>query len=203
VVSFLSVAALLAPSQLFKARNAHWIERYETGDAGALELLKIYSVVKKGGVEGDDSSVWSIAKTIQNESRRHALDPLLVLAVIRVESGFQHKAAAADGTKGLMQIQPEIAKALAEERKSAYRAAKHVGDDPDLDNPIVNIKLGVFYLHSLRQSFRDLTLALTAYNRGPTRVKNDLAEEIELPLEYAAKVLATYHGYRGNARHPD
>jgi soluble lytic murein transglycosylase-like protein len=199
-----SLTVLLAPGQLFKPGSAHWIERYGTNGHEAAELLKIYSVVKKKMADARDNSVWSLSRTVQTESRRHALDPLLVLAIITVESGFQHTAAAEDGARGLMQIQPEFAKDLADQRRSAYRTDKHFSDiDPDLDNPIVNIKLGVFYLHSLQRVFQDLTLALTAYNRGPTRLKSDLAEETDVPLEYATKVLATYHDYRRNTRRSD
>lgn len=199
-----SLTVLLAPGQLFKPGSAHWIERYGTNGHEAAELLKIYSVVKKKMADARDNSVWSLSRTVQTESRRHALDPLLVLAIITVESGFQHTAAAEDGARGLMQIQPEFAKELADQRRSAYRADKHFsGDAPDLDNPIVNIKLGVFYLHSLQRSFQDLTLALTAYNRGPTRLKSDLAEETDVPLEYATRVLSTYHDYRRNTRRSD
>ena len=199
---FLSV--MLAPSQLFKPGNAHWVERDNRGSRETVELLKIYSVVKKGMDYAEDDSVWEVSKTIQKESKRHGLDPFLVLAIIKVESGFQHSAAAADGARGLMQIRPESAKAIAEERRSVYRGDKHVGaDGPDLDNPIVNIKLGVFYLHSLKRNFQDLTLALAAYNRGPTRVKNYLLEETDVPLEYATRVLSTYQDYRRNTRRFD
>ena len=198
------LTAFLAPGQLFKPGSAHWVERYGTNGHAAAELLKIYSLVKKKMADANDNSVWSLSRTVQTESRRHALDPLLVLAIITVESGFQHTAAAEDGARGLMQIQPEFAKELADQRRSAYRTDKHFSDDaPDLDNPIVNIKLGVFYLHSLQRSFQDLTLALTAYNRGPTRLKSDLAEETDVPLEYATRVLATYHDYRRNTRRSD
>ena len=198
------LAVLLAPGQLFKPGSAHWLEQYGTDGPEAAELLKIYSVVKKRMTDADDNSVWSLSRTVQTESRRHALDPLLVLAIIAVESGFQHTAAADDGARGLMQIQPEFARSLAEQRSSVVRADKHFGDnDPDLDNPIVNVKLGVFYFHSLQRSFQDLTLALTAYNRGPTRLKSDLAEATHVPLEYAMRVLATYHDYRNNTRRFD
>ncbi|MGH7766815.1 MAG: lytic transglycosylase domain-containing protein [Candidatus Binatia bacterium] len=195
---------LLAPGQLFQPGNAHWVERDNRGGPEAAELLKIYSVVKKGMTYAGDAAVWDVSNTVQNESKRHGLDPFLVLAIIKVESGFQHGAAAEDGARGLMQIQPESARSIARERRSVYRADKHVdADDPDLDNPIVNIQLGVFYLHSLRRDFSDLTLALAAYNRGPTRVKNLLLEETDVPLEYATRVLSTYQDYRRNARRFD
>jgi soluble lytic murein transglycosylase-like protein len=202
--TLLSLSLLLAPSQLFKPGNAHWVERDNRGGHETVELLKIYSVVKKGMAYAGDDSVWAVSKTVQKESWRHGLDPFLVLAIIKVESGFQHGAAAEDGARGLMQIQPASAKSIARQRRSAYRADKHVdANEPDLDNPIVNIKLGVFYLHSLRQDFRDLTLALAAYNRGPTRVKNLLLEETDVPLEYATRVLSTYRDYRRNTRRFD
>jgi soluble lytic murein transglycosylase len=202
--TLLLLSVMLAPSQLFKPGNAHWVERDNRGGPEAVELLKIYSVVKKGMAYAEDYAVWDVSKTVQRESRRHSLDPFLVLAIIKVESGFQHSAEAEDGARGLMQIQPESAKSIARERRSVYRADKHVGaDDPDLDDPIVNIKLGVFYLHSLKRNFQDLTLALAAYNRGPTRVKNLLLEETDVPLEYATRVLSTYQDYRRNARRFD
>ncbi len=204
VVALFCLTALAAPGRLSKLGALTWIEREGADGKETAELLKIYSIIKKRMTGGTDASVWSLSQTIQRESRRHGLDPLLVLAIITVESGFQHTAAAADGARGLMQIQPESARDIAEQRRSVYANDKHLDDaEPDLDNPIVNVKLGVFYLHSLQQSFQDLSLALAAYNRGPARLKSDLAEESGAPLEYAARVLGTYHGYRRGARRSD
>jgi soluble lytic murein transglycosylase-like protein len=200
--ALLSLVVLLTPAQLFKPGSAPFLERDDRLEGSKIfELLNVYSVVRKRMTDASDSSVWAVSKTILEESRRHALDPLLVVALINVESGFQLRAASADGARGLMQIQPFSAKAIAEQRRSVYQKDKHVsGGDPDLDNPIVNIKLGVFYLHSLRQSFSDLKVALAAYNQGPTQVKNLLVEEEDVPSDYAMKVLSTYHGYRKGAR---
>ena len=200
----LALVVLVAPTQLFKPGSAHVIER----DDGAnpretFELMRIYPVVRRGMTEASDNSVWAISKTILQESRRHSLDPLLVLAIIAVESGFQRAAISPDGARGLMQIQPYIAREIANQRQSMYRPDRQISHDhPDLDNPIVNIKLGVFYLHSLRQSFRDLKLVLAAYNRGPTGVKKRLVEKVDVPQEYATKVLSTYQGYRRGNRQP-
>lgn len=198
----LALAVLVVPAQLFKPGSAHVIERDNRADVrDTFDLLRIYPVVRKGMADATDNSVWSVSKTILQESRRHSLDPLLVLAVIAVESGFQHSAISPYGARGPMQILPYIAPTIAEQRRSVYQADKHISHDhPDLDNPIVNIKLGVFYLHSLWQSFRDLKLALTAYNHGPTEVKNLLVEEEDIPLDYATKVLSTYQGYRRGTR---
>jgi soluble lytic murein transglycosylase-like protein len=197
VIAFEAVLLVLAvlsfPTQLFKQGTGYLVERQERQPP---ELLKIYAVVRGGMDQASDTSAWAISRTIFQESHRHSFDPLLVLAVIAVESRFQHSAASPDGARGLMQIQPYIAQALAEQRRSLYGDQHIDSEAPDLDNPIVNIKLGVFYLHSLWQNFRDLKLTLTAYNYGPTAVKNRLIDEEEISDEYAAKVLTTYQNYR-------
>ena len=201
----LALVVLAAPTQLFKPASIHWIEREDrAATPDARELLRIYPVVRKGMTEASDNSVWTVSKTILQESRRHSLDPFLVLAVIAVESGFHHSATSTYGARGLMQIRPFIAPAIAEQWRSAYRPDKQISHDhPDLENPVVNIKLGVFYLYSLRQSFRDWKLALTAYNHGPTEVKTRLVEDSDMPLDYATKVLSTYQDYRRGASRSD
>jgi len=201
---------LLIPSHPFKGENGHWIERIGFTDSKqAPELLKIYSVVKSQMADLWDSWVWDISNTILEESRRYSLDPLLVLAVINVESGFQNGAVSSEGARGLMQIRPIAANAVVRELISIDKGINVAIEDSldpssfhplDLDDPILNIKLGVFYLHSLKKNFRDLKLALTAYNWGPTEVRNRLEEDEGLPLDYAMKVLSTYHSYRKDSR---
>lgn len=201
----LALAVLAVPTQPFKPASVHLIERENRANVrDTFDLFRIYPVVRKGMADATDNSVWAVSKTILQESRRHSLDPLLVLAIIAVESSFQHGATSSYGARGLMQIRPFIAPAIAEQRRAVYQADKHISHDhPDLDNPIVNIKLGVFYLHSLWQSFRDLKLALAAYNNGPTEVMNRLAEEEDVPLDYTTKVLSAYQDYRRGTRRSD
>ncbi len=40
--------------------------------------------------------------------------------------------------------------------------------------------------------FGDLQVALTAYNWGPTRIRQKLAAKESMPTEYAAKVLSVH-----------
>ena len=182
---------LLIPSHLFKGENGHWIELLdESRSEEAFDLLKIYSIVKSKRADLRDTWTWAISHTILEEGKRRSLDPMLILAVIDVESRFQNVAVSSEGARGLMQILPTVANALAEEADlETWEGEK------SLDDPILNIKLGVFYLHNLKKNFRDLKLALTAYNWGPTEVKNRLEEDEMLPLEYAMKVLTTYQSY--------
>jgi len=203
---------LLIPSDPFKAGKGHWIESAGSGDAKRVaELLKIYSVVKSQRADLRDGLAWDISTTILEESRRHSLDPLLVLALINVESSFQIEAVSTEGARGLMQIRPIAANAVVNELvlmdKGFNRAIEDFPDRSslhplDLDDPVLNIKLGVFYLNSLKKNFRDLKLALTAYNWGPTEVRNRLQEDEVLPQAYAMKVLSTYQSYRQDNPNP-
>jgi len=197
---------LLIPTHPFNGEESHWLERASLQELKeASELLKIYSVVKSQRADLRDSWAWDISNTILEESRRHSLDPLLVLALINVESRFQNEAVSTEGARGLMQIRPITANAVVNELVSMDKGVNGAIEDSldlsilhplDLDDPVLNIKLGVFYLNSLKKSFRDLKLALTAYNWGPTEVRNRLQEDEVLPLAYAMKVLSTYQSYR-------
>jgi len=198
--------SLLIPSHPSNGERGHWIEQVKHPLAkGDSELLMVYSVVKSQKNDLSDAWAWDVATTILEESYRHSLDPMLVLAVINVESGFQNWAVSTEGARGLMQIRPIVANALAKELEAIERGVKGSIEDSldsftlhplDLDDPVSNIKLGVYYLGSLKKNFRDLKLALTAYNWGPTEVKNRLQEDEVLPLAYAMKVLSTYQSYR-------
>jgi len=125
--------------------------------------------------------------SIAEESKKNSLDPLLVMAIIEVESRFDHKAVSPQGALGLMQVQPAAVAALAEEGKISpaekYRKI-------NLKDPAVNIKIGASYLAHLKELFGDIKTALTAYNSGPTWVSKMLATKQALPLQYATKVLS-------------
>jgi len=197
---------LLIPTHPFNGEQSPWIERASRQEIReANELFKIYSVLKSEGTNLSDGAIWEISNTILQESRRRSLDPMLILAVINVESSFEHGAVSVMGARGLMQIRPVVAHALANELIGKETETSEVlepyfsrfgPEQLDLDDPVLNIKLGVSYLHLLKKSFRDLKLALTAYNRGPTDVKNRLEEDEAVPLDYANRVFSAYHGYR-------
>ena len=56
------------------------------------ELVTIYSIVKSHRPGIADTEAWKVSTAILDESARRDLDPMLVLAVIKVESGFRHQA---------------------------------------------------------------------------------------------------------------
>lgn len=160
------------------------------------ELVKIYSIVKSHRAEIPDLEAWSVADVVLAESAKRHLDPLLVLALIRVESDFQRDAVSPSGARGLMQIMPDTGKALAEilRRESDLRPA--VFKPESLDDPHVNIRLGTYYLHDLRKQFQDLTVALSAYNFGPVEIQNRLENNLELSSDFSSLVLQAYERYK-------
>ena len=97
-----------------------------------------------------DHAVYS--QEIAEASVRYAVPERLIWAVIRVESGFDHRAVSRKGARGLMQLMPETAAILG------------VRDSFD---PRENIHAGARHLRGLMERFRyDLPLAIAAYNVG-------------------------------------
>ncbi|MBS0338664.1 MAG: lytic transglycosylase domain-containing protein [Proteobacteria bacterium] len=85
--------------------------------------------------------------------KENAVDPLLILAVISVESRFNPVAESAFGAKGLMQIIPKFHK---------DKLVEHGGDDALLD-PEVNIQVGAEVLREYIRRFGGTETALQAY----------------------------------------
>ena len=159
------------------------------------EILKVYSVIKLNRADLGEKHAWKIAKTIARESRNNSLDPMLIVAVIDVESRFRVDAVSEHGARGLMQIRPEAAREMAQNIGPVVPAVPTL-EPHALHEPTTNIKIGVSYLSYLQKKFKDLNLALTAYNWGPTKTQKSLDEQTEVPQDYALKVLSAYHGYR-------
>lgn len=92
---------------------------------------------------------------IERVAAKHGVDPSLVKAVVKAESGFNPNAVSPTGAQGLMQLMPSTARALG------------VGDAFD---PEQNVEGGVKYLRQQIDRFGDVRLALAAYNAGPGAV---------------------------------
>jgi len=134
------------------------------------------------------------------------LDPALVLAVIRAESGGDPRAVSRSGAVGLMQLMPATAAAF----------ARKLGLDPptpeELFDPETNIRLGTRYLAHLRRLFHDQPwLYIAAYNAGPGNVDKwtlqnpelsprEVVEQVAYPQTraYVRKVLAYWEEFRAN-----
>ena len=165
------------------------------------ELVKIYSIVKLHRPDMIDAEAWRVAEVILEESVKRRLDPMMVVAVIQVESGFQNNTVSPMGARGLMQIMPDTGKFLTETLSREYGFHPAAFRPESLDDPLFNIRLGVYYLHDLTKQFQNLNLALTAYNAGPAEIQNRLEKNLELSDQYASAVLDAYQSYQ-QAKHP-
>lgn len=111
---------------------------------------------------------------------RYELDPLLVSAVVGVESAWNPEAVSVQGAVGLMQLMPETARIL--------------GVDPW--DPEGNLDGGSRYLRSLLDRFDgDLELALAGYNAGPLAVERyGGVPPYRETVAYVERVLGRYFG---------
>ncbi|MEM1179295.1 MAG: lytic transglycosylase domain-containing protein [Acidobacteriota bacterium] len=115
----------------------------------------------------------------QRFAREFRLSPTLVQAVMQVESGYNTKALSPKGAMGLMQLMPETARILG------------VRDPWD---PAQNVRGGARYLREQLDRFGgDVTLALAAYNAGPTAVTRFKGiPPYKETQRYVQKVLSLY-----------
>ena len=103
----------------------------------------------------------TIASVVRAGAQGTELDPLLVLAVIEVESDWKAAAVSDHGARGLMQLRKA---ALAE----AERAAGVLPGDAH--DPVHNVRMGIRYLARMVERFGDVDRGLMAYNAGPSRL---------------------------------
>lgn len=95
---------------------------------------------------------FSILKLTHHEAKKQSLDPLLVLAVINVESNFDHYALSNAGARGLMQVMPFWKDEIGQ-------------PDDDLFDMQTNLQYGCAILRLyLDKENRDMTRALARYN---------------------------------------
>ena len=124
-----------------------------------------------------------VAEAILAASRRAEIDPLLILAIIEVESAFDPGARSDRNALGLMQVRP--ATFWREVEQSGLE-----GDDPH--DPELNVAAGALYFQRLVRAFGPNDVALMAYNAGPNRILG-LIRAGQIPdhlLEYPRRVRA-------------
>ncbi|WNC16257.1 lytic transglycosylase domain-containing protein [Brevibacillus brevis] len=111
-------------------------------------------------------------KEILSASQTYQVDPYLILAVIRSESGFETDRVSKKGAVGLMQIMPDTAAWIVKQ------AGFQPTSDQYLYDPVMNIRIGTWYLNFLMDRYKgDLVKVIAAYNAGPGKVSGWLEGE--------------------------
>ena len=115
---------------------------------------------------------------IHSVARRHGLNPEVVAAMVRQESGFDPTARSPRGAQGLMQIMPATAERFGISQN-------------ELLDPESNLEAGVRYLSWLVDHFEgDLKLVLAAFNSGEGTVERfDGVPPYRETREYLRRIL--------------
>jgi hypothetical protein len=135
----------------------------------------------RGGFGSGVMDRTSLRILVHQVSEEHGLDPDLVDAVVRVESGYNPRAVSRKGAMGLMQLMPATAKRL------------NVRNPFD---PEQNVRGGVREFSRLVRRFHgNLPLALAAYNAG----ENAVARYRGIPpyretRNYVSRIMSIYTG---------
>lgn len=171
----------VAELRLIAQKYSEKRQRIETTD-------KITSIVSVPNDSLYDSPE-SVALYILEKCEEYDLEPALVLAVIRTESNFQRFVVSRKGAVGLMQLLPPTASEIASAAKVDYSHSNTLYDHRQ------NIALGTYYLSELIKKFGDKKLAVEAYNRGPSAIRNRIRKGKNITYYYADRVWQHYKEY--------
>src|SRR3954469_1951136 len=118
---------------------------------------------------------------IDRYAAQYGVDPILVRAVIQVESDFNPRCVSNKGARGLMQLMPETARQY---------GVRNVFDPED------NIRGGIHNLADLLVRYRgDLRHVLAAYNAGDGALpKFRVIPPYEETMTYVKRALTVYYG---------
>jgi soluble lytic murein transglycosylase-like protein len=153
------------------------------------DVVRVASLIA-GEIDSRESlDLFSLSRHIVALSHYYNLDPLLVLAIVKVESQFKPDARSFAGAIGLMQVMPIVLREVGDEIAVRKRE--------DLYDPYKNLHLGIHYLTFLLEKYdHNLQNALVAYNLGPSALDSRLSRKRqEIPLTYYRKVMQFYKAF--------
>ncbi len=107
---------------------------------------------------------------VETYAAQYGVPESVVFAIIKTESDFESGAVSPDGAVGLMQLLPDTFTWLTDDILREHLEPGMLYD------PETNIRYGVCYLARLYDRFGDWSLVYAAYNAGPGRVEEWLAD---------------------------
>lgn len=149
-------------------------------------LITDYALQQSSAKRLSSKERLELASIITEQAELHNLDPLLVIALIHVESTFNTNAQSHKGAKGLMQLLPNTARYINK------KTDKGIPENSNLFDAKTNIALGSAYMeYLLNKTNGNLEYALAAYNMGPANMFRAKREN-KVPKAYSNKVLKEY-----------
>jgi soluble lytic murein transglycosylase-like protein len=138
-----------------------------------LTSMFIGALIKSAPLQKTDYKPLTIPEIIEREAKINGVEPDLIHAIIKVESGYQVDAVSHKGARGIMQVMPEHFDYF------GYQ-------EGDLLDPEKNIVAGVRLLREELNRFGNEFDALRAYNCGSPKAK----KYKKCGAEYVMKVKA-------------
>ena len=138
----------------------------KTGEAGTTAAATLTPIVLPSGQSTIQPAAHNMETTgnpkfdelVRQSAARNGIDPNLIVAVMRQESGFNPRARSYKGASGLMQLMPATARRFGV---------------VNIYDPVENIEGGAKYLRFLLDTFKgDINLVLAGYNAGEGAVIN-------------------------------
>ena len=173
----------------FVARQMGTLETQLQNTRGEVELVRlqlertnaIVSYSAKYQIPAD------LAEDIYDISLSEGIDPALGFQLVKIESSFKGNARSPMNAYGYTQLQ--VATARFYDRDVTVK---------DLYERETNLRIGFRFLRDLLEQFdHDMELALVAYNRGPAKVANILADGGDPTNGYAEAVMDGYEPLGG------
>ena len=144
-----------------------------------LVLLILSSVVVKLTYDFFPIKYYNDVVEVSKEQR---IDPIIILAMIRVESNFREKIVSPKGAVGLMQVMPKTAEWILEKNGL-------VPKNYDLYTARDNIIIGTLYYKYLSKKFDgNLEKIMAAYNGGSVRVRNNTWRNVTETSNYVKRI---------------
>jgi hypothetical protein len=132
-----------------------------------------------------------VDRIIEAASKKYRIDPQVLRSLIHTESSNDRTAVSPKQARGLMQVTPIAAEEMG------------IKDLSQLDDPAVNIDTGAGYLRKQLDTFKELPVALAAYNAGPGAVaKHKGIPPYPETQQYVSKILTEVNGVRGSLKLP-
>lgn len=160
-----------------------WKERLDNSRARKRGKYPVYQDVYSKSIHAKN-----LKELLEESARAYQVELPLVIALMKIESGFNPRAISRAGASGLMQLMPGTARLM----------GLVVNNEIDERyNPAKNIKAGVRYLRIMLDTFDNPVEAIAAYNIGPRAISVGVPSNKET-LQHVYKVIRLKYEYEQN-----